>query len=688
MMKKMRSAWLSVGFVILAAASCGYPELGSPPLDLELLAGDSSGFGNVDGTGEAARFFTSTGVAVDSAGNVYVADQGNHTVRKITAAGVVTTLAGTAGLPGSADGTGAVARFNDPSSVAVDSAGSVYVADQYNQTIRKVTAAGVVTTMVGAAGMSGSADGTGATARFNFPTGVAVDSAGNVYAADRDNHTIRKLTPAGAVTTLAGNPGMPGSADAAGAAARFNSPSGVAVDSAGNVYVADRGNHTIRKVTAAGVVTTLAGTSGTSGTTDDTGTAARFALPSSVAVDSAGDVYVADSDNDTIRKVTAAGVVTTLAGVARKLGSADGTGAAALFHSPTGVAVDSAGNVYVADYDNDTIRKVTAAGVVTTLAGVARKSGSVDGIGAEARFDGPHGVAVDSASNFYVADSDNDTIRKVTAAGVVTTLAGTAKMSGGADGTGAAARFNFPISVAVDSAGNVYVADYDNHTIRKITAAGVATTLAGTAGMSGSADGAGAAARFDSPSDVAVGNDGNLYVADRGNHTIRKVTAAGVVTTLAGTAGMSGSADGASSAAGFNLPRSVAVDSAGNVYVADTDNSTIRKVTAAGVVTTLAGTAEMVGSADGPGAAARFNYPTGVAVDSAGNVYVADTDNSTIRKVTPTGTTTTVAGTAGAAGIVLGARPRFAHPRSLAVVDDSLVISDANAVLRLRHDAQ
>jgi len=664
------------------------PDGGPPPVGLDLLAGNIGGPGNADGAGDVARFSFPDGVAVDSTGNVYVADQFNHTIRKVTPAGVVTTLAGTAGMAGSADGTGAAARFNGPSGVAVDSAGNVYVADEANFTIRKVTAAGVVTTLAGTAGMAGSADGTGAAARFNNPGGVATDSTGNVYVADSDNETIRKITAAGVVSTLAGTAGMVGSADGTGAVARFNSPTGVAVDSAGNVYVADQKNDTIRRVTASGVVTTLAGTAGMVGSADGTGAAARFNSPAGVAVHGAGNVYVADQFNYTIRKVTATGVVTTVAGTPGFPGSADGTHAAASFGSPAGMAVDSTGNVYVADESNSTLRRVTAAGDVTTLAGTAGLFGNTDGTGAAARFNNPIGVAVDGAGNVYVADQSNYTIRKITAAGDVTTLAGTAGLGGGADGTGAAARFNNPIGVAIDSAGNVYVADSNNDTLRKITTAGVVTTLAGTAGLSGSGDGMGAAARFKGPAGVAIDSAGNIYVADQFNDTLRKVTAAGVVTTLAGTAGFSGSADGTGAAARFNNPIGVATDSTGNVYVADSGNDTIRKVTAAGVVTTLAGTAGLSGSADGTGAAARFNFPRGVAVDSSGNVYVADTGNSLIRKLTPNGTTTTVAGTAGMAGILLGATLRFGFPQGLAIAGDSIVVSDTNAILLLRHGAQ
>jgi sugar lactone lactonase YvrE len=319
------------------------------------------------------------------------------------------------------------------------------------------------------------------------------------------------------------------------------------------------------------------------------------------------------------------------------------------FSTPIGVASDGVGNVYVADYINSTVRKIKPGGVVTTLAGAARQDGSADGTGPAARFNNPHGVATDRAGNIYVGDFMNFTIRKITPAGAVTTMAGTAGQSGSADGTGTAARFADPTGIATDGSGNVYVADLSNYTIRKITPAGVVTTMAGTAGQFGSADGAGPGARFYKPLGVATDSAGNIYVADTGNNTVRKITPGGVVTTLAGTAGQTGSADGIGAAARFNGPSDIAIDAAGNAYIVDNSNNTIRKLTPAGVVTTLAGTAGQTGSADGTGAAARFNHPLGIAIDSAGNLYIGDSFNNTIRKVAPGAGVTTLAGQAGVA---------------------------------------
>ncbi len=325
---------------------------------------------------------------------------------------------------------------------------------------------GVVVTTLAGQSTSGSANGTGITASFFYPYGVAVDSSGNVYVADTDNNLIRKITSSGLVTTYAGQL-TSGSANGARTAASFGLPHGIAVDSSGNVYVADTFNFLIRKITNEGVVTTLAG-SGSYGSANGTGPAASFGSPYGVAVDSSGNVYVADSRNDLIRKITNEGVVTTLAGSAGVTGSFNRTGTAASFNNPTGVAVDSSGNVYVADSKNDLIRKINAEGVVTTLAGQAGVTGATDGAGTAASFNNPTGIAVDSSENIYVADSGNDLIRKINDEGVVTTLAGQAGITGATNGSGTLASFYWPFGIAVDSSGNVYVADSTNFLIRKI----------------------------------------------------------------------------------------------------------------------------------------------------------------------------------------------------------------------------
>jgi sugar lactone lactonase YvrE/thiol-disulfide isomerase/thioredoxin len=332
-------------------------------------------------------------------------------------------------------------------------------------------------------------------------------------------------------------------------------------------------------VTTPLIVSTLAGQAMSSGAIDGIGSAARFFFPSGVASDSAGNLYLADTDNHTIRKiVVSTGAVTILAGLAGSPGDADGTGSVARFNNPSGVAVDSAGNIYVADTMNNTLRKVTVSGVVGTLAGSAGTAGSIDGKGTSAQFHGPQGLTIDAGSNLYVADTNNHTIRKVAlSTGVVTTFAGLAGSSGSADGVGSLARFNYPSGVAVDAAGNLYVADTDNHTIRAVSPLGQVSTLVGLAGWSGGADGTGSSARFNSPSDLAVDSSGTIYVADTDNFTIRKVLpSAATVSTLAGVAGTSGSTDGLGSAVRFFHPAGVALDVSSNLYVADTDNHTIR----------------------------------------------------------------------------------------------------------------
>ena len=332
----------------------------------------------------------------------------------VASAATVATLAGEARLKGSADGPALAARFARPMGLAVDARGTVYVADADNMTVRAIAPlVGGVTTLAGAAGRKGYADGPGAQARFHHPVGLAVDAAGTVYVADADNHTIRKITPDGVVTTLAGLAGTKGSADGSGPAARFNCPHGIAVAADGTLYVADTFNHTIRRITPAGVVSTMAGTAGRKGRTDGPAATSRFRHPFGVAVDGQGTLYVADNGNHTIRRISAAGDVSTAAGLAGHSGSANGPGAAARFFFPTGLAVDAGGTLYIAEALNSVVRRMSGAGVVTTLAGTAFGVGPADGTGEQARFDGPSGVAVDAAGAVYVADSNSNTIRVI-----------------------------------------------------------------------------------------------------------------------------------------------------------------------------------------------------------------------------------------------------------------------------------
>lgn len=620
---------------------------------------------SADGTGTDAQFDAPRGIAVDRAGTLYVADTRNNIVRKISTAGVVTTLAGTGGTEGGTNGTGAQARFNEPFGVAVDDAGNVYVADASNNAIRKITAAGVVTTLAGGSG-AGTADGTGTAAQLDEPRGICIDSTGTLYVADYDNHTIRKITSAGVVTTLAGRADVPGNADGVGTAATFRGPMGIAVDSAGIVYVADSGNRSIRRITTSGTVSTLSVSGATLGEVRG------------ITVSTSGAILVADYGSHTIRSISSSGAVTTVAGAADAPGTADGSSTAARFHYPSALAILSDGSLVVADTDNDTIRGIRD-GVVRTIAGAAGRVLTADGEGATARFDEPYATAVDSTGVVYVADRVAHVIRRIGTDGVVTTFAGLPGAFGIDDGTGDAARFYAPTGIAVDSSGNIFVADSMNSTIRKITPGRVVTTFAGSGRTRGSADGPGATARFSLPFGVAVDGNGNVYVTDSQANTIRKITSAGVVSTLAGQSGATGTTDGTGTGARFTVPYGIAVDSTGTLSVVDHGNHTIRRVTSAGVVTTLAGSGGSAGSADGSGATARFNYPSGVAVDRDGTIYVADTDNQTIRAITASGEVTTIGGAANRAGTTdgVGTTARFFNPKGIATsLDGKLYVAD------------
>ena len=658
-----------LALVALVATGCGGGSGGDAPITptpgISLLAGSIGGSGNIDGVGVAARFRNPLSIAVDPAGNVYVA-QGD-VIRKISPAGVVTTvLHATDELnPPNAPGR--------PPNVAVDASGNLYVTDG-NATVRKITPSGIATTLAGAPNQRGTVDGLGVAARFTALTGIAVDTSGQVYVTDGEASTVRKISANGAVTTLAGTPGMRGTTNGVGAAASFTAPNGLTVDGDGNVYVVDGSykvsdlfntllySNTVRKITPSGVVTTLAGTAGTPGDADGVGTAASFGNPSSISADREGSLYVTDEGNHTIRKITRTGAVTTIAGITATVGISDGVGASARFNHPAGIAIDSTGNLYVADSGNHTIRKLTPGFVVSTLAGQAAVNGSADGVGAAASFgnqaapyenDGanvnPKGVAVDRAGNVYIADGGNHIIRKVTPTGLVSTLAGTAGARGSADGLGTSARFSYPRGIAVDDTGQVYVADSTNGSIRKITPNGQVTTLAANRGSTPDT-------RIRYPEGVVVDRAGNVFVSDGYDNLVRKITPAGVMSVFAGSSAAQ-SIDGTGRQASLNYPRGMTIDDADNLYVAEYNGHTIRKITPAGVVTTVAGTAGVRASDNATGATAGLDSPRGVTIDRQGNLFVVENLQPRIRRITPLGVSSVVAGETKSYGIALGGLP-------------------------------
>ncbi len=497
------------------------------------------------------------------------------------------------------------------------------------------------------------------------PAGVAVDAAGNVYFSSAN--FVFKLDGSGILTTVAGN-GKAGFSGDGGPAtsARVNFPQGLAVDAAGNVYIADAYNSVIRKVTAgSGVITTVAGTPGNFGYQDGSATGALFDRPFGVTLDSAGNLYIADYGNAVIRKVANATVTTVAGNYASGAGySGDGGPATqAQLSQPQGVAVDSGGNLYIADRGNSRIRKV-ANGTITTVAGTGTAGyGGDGGLATLAAINRPYGVAVDSAGNLYIADTSNYRVRKV-ASGTITTVAGSGTFGFAGDGGPAtSAQLGWPGDVAVDGSGNLYIADVGNCRIRKVTAGGTITTVAGGAGggeagpgIWGYAGDGGPAtqAEFYQPGAVAVDGSGNLYIADTYNYAVRKVAPNGTITTVAGTGNYGYTGDGGpATKATLDVCYGVAVDTAGNIYIADTGNNVIRKVTVAtGVITTVAGTGAAGYNGDaGPATLATLYQPYGVAVSAGGNIYIADTGNNVIRAVVATnGTINTVAGDGYGAG--------------------------------------
>jgi len=504
-----------------------------------------------------------------------------------------------------------------------------------------------------------------------------VDSAGNLFIADTSNHRIRRVSPDGIITTVAGNGTRGFSGDGGPAtSAQLRSPWGVAVDGAGNLFIVDALSR-IRKVSASGIITTVAG--GGTVASDDGGPATSARLtPWGVAVDGAGNLFVAEADlisppnyrSRRIRKVSPDGIITTVAGGGTLSGaSADGGPAANAELQPRSVAVDSAGNLFIADgflgeTFNGRIRKVSPGGIITTVAGGGTRSGaSGDGGPATSALLGPAGVAIDGAGNLFIADRFSYRIRKVSPSGIITTVAGDGTGRGvwpyggpaTDDGPATSSQLSGPRGVAADRAGNLFIADSGNHRIRKVSAGGIITTVAGNGTQGISGDGGPArSAQLNGPIGVTVDGAGNLFTLDAGNGPqgrVRKVSPNGIITTVAGngTGGFSGDGGPATSAAlgGFaecnRACGGVAVDGAGNLFIADVGNFRIRKVSPSGIITTVAGNGGEGFSGDGgPATDAQLFYPVGVTVDDASNLFIAESGR--VRKVSPSGIIAMMAG--------------------------------------------
>jgi len=634
------------------------------------LAGTVHGPNNVDGAAGTALFSFPVGASIDNAGTVYLADFANHTIRKIATDGSVTTLAGTPGIQGLQNGPGATAVFNSPHDTAVQPDGSVvYVADYANQRIRAVAADGTVTTLAGS-GAQGGADGPVATASFDLPRGLALSGPNILYVAELNGRRIREINlQTGTVDTVAGT-GVAGNADGAALAATFASPADIAVDPGADltvatddtIYIADANNNAVRMLSrTSGQVTTLVGQFGSA---DGAAATAGFTLPMGVALINNTDLFVTDSGNHTIRRInlgvanTDPTYVVTVAGTVGAAGMADGVGAAGRFFLPYGIVSNGLDRLVVVNFGNNVVSNIAVTPgpvyTTTTLSGGASTRGYADGTGPAAKFNYPRGVARASNGDVYVADSVNQVVRKVSPAGEVTTVAGTFGRPGVTDGTPGnplTAQLNYPSGVAVDGAGVVYIADAGSSRIRKV-ANGTVTTIANGGPIA-------------MPRALVVNAAGTaLYVASVGNSTIVRIDLSNNAATVVAGTGARGPAVGNRLTGQFDGAAGLVLDEANNrLYAADTGNHDIRVVNLASAapdtdpayLTVLAGNLAIPGTQDGVGTTARFITPVGLALEGTTTLYVADYGGHTIRRVdTATGAVTTVVGSPTNVGVTVG----------------------------------
>ncbi len=616
---------------------------------IESIAGVSPDLGD-GGPATSAFLRSATAVAIDGAGNLYVADSASNMVRRISSSGEIRTVAGT-GVPGYAGdgGPATQALLSSPSGVAVDQAGNIYISDRYNYVIRKVTPDGAIRTVAGTGQQGASGEGvSGTVATFSDPRGLAVDSSGNLYIADFGNSVVRKLTPAGILTTVAGNYYAAYGGDGGPATqAYLNTPQALAVDASGNLYISDVGNNLIRKVSTDGTITTVAG-NGTAAFAGDggTATAASISTAGGLAVDAQANLYIADTGNDRVRRVTPNGIINTVAGSSSYgFGGDGGPATAALLNLPSGVAVRPTGELIIADDSNGRLRRVDATGTIDTIAGRDPAGLPQSGPALTAYLDYPNGLAVGPGDTVYVADADNQRVVAISPGGALTTIAGDGRSGFDGDGGPAlAAAFWYPLATAFDSSGNLYIVDSGNSRVRRVASDGTVTTVAGSGNYQYSGDGGSATSAGIDPIDIAFDTQGNLYIADRYNSRVRRVTPGGSIATVAGNGTFGFSGDGGRATAATMDAAAVAVDGSGNLYIADYSHSRVRMVTPGGIISTVAGNGNWQITATSGTATALSLSPTALATDSSGNVFIADASNDCIWKLTPGGTLAVVAG--------------------------------------------